>query len=279
MWMLKIESVVDNVKKYLEAAILKGQLAPGQQIKEQEVSSALGISRPPIREALKILEAEGLIIRKPNRGAFVSEITGKDIWEIYTLKVSLYELATRLAFHKISERTIKRWESIVQQMEACINKRPADLFKYQTLNESFHDVMFDLSGHERLKKIALTLHNQVKPFSFRSLGEEGHLKESFRFHSEILEALKHRDEERAVRLTREHVFSGLEVARSRLGEKESASDPRLAGAFLDGSFHEPALEQAVERKGITSGGPGEGIPLESTERSKYSHSFNHERRK
>jgi DNA-binding transcriptional regulator YhcF (GntR family) len=93
--MLKIQSIVDNVRKYLLGRILHGELHPGQQVKEQEIASSLGISRPPIREALKLLEAEGLIVRKPNRGAFVATITERDAWEIYTLKCSLYEMATR----------------------------------------------------------------------------------------------------------------------------------------------------------------------------------------
>ena len=88
--MLRVESIVDSARKYLETCIIRGEYKPGQQVKEQEVASSLGISRPPIREAFKILEAEGFLRREPRRGVFVSDLTGIDISEIYTLKIALY---------------------------------------------------------------------------------------------------------------------------------------------------------------------------------------------
>ncbi|MBW1660458.1 MAG: GntR family transcriptional regulator, partial [Deltaproteobacteria bacterium] len=94
---MKIESIVDIAKRHIEEWIITGQFLPGEQLKEEEISQRLEISRPPVREALKALEATGLVIRKPRRGVFVPEMTEKDIWEIYTLKSTLYEMAIDLA--------------------------------------------------------------------------------------------------------------------------------------------------------------------------------------
>src|SRR5512139_1445768 len=78
---MKIKSIVDHTAKALEDMIVKGKLKPGQKVKELEISTRLGISRPPLREAFKILESEGLVRREPRRGVFVSELKDRDIWE------------------------------------------------------------------------------------------------------------------------------------------------------------------------------------------------------
>ena len=124
---MKIESLVDLAKRHIQLWIIKGEYQPGQRLKEEEISARLDISRPPVREAFKFLEAEGLVIRKPRRGVFVSEMTAKDVWEAYTLKATLYEMATELALDKMTARQIVELESIVKKMEDCANAEPVDL--------------------------------------------------------------------------------------------------------------------------------------------------------
>jgi len=188
--MLKADSIVNNAKKYLEECIFTGKFRPGQQIKEQEVGSVPEISRPPIQETLNILETEVLVFRRQGRGAFVCEITEKDVWEIYTLKSALYDLGLAQAFDHINEAAIGMLEEIVLQMERCIAADKVDHASYQSLNERFHDVMFDIAGHKHLKKIVSILHNQIKPFSRIFLGDERHLNESLHYHRSLLEAIK-----------------------------------------------------------------------------------------
>jgi len=209
---MKIKSLVDHTSKYLEDMIIKGKLRPGQRIKEQEVSSQLGISRPPVREAFKILEVEGLIKREPRRGVFVSEVTKNDIWEIYTLKIALYTLAVTLAIDRISDNDIGKLEKIVAQMEVIVqDDSNPDIIKYEELNNFFHETTTILAGHGRLKKMVQSLNNQIKRVSYRSFTKEGHLKSSCRYHRQILEAIKERDKILAERLTKEHIEKGLEI--------------------------------------------------------------------
>jgi DNA-binding GntR family transcriptional regulator len=209
---MKIKSIVDHTAKALEDMIIKGKLKPGQKIKEQEISTRLGISRPPLREAFKILEAEGLIRREPRRGVFVSELKDTDIWEIYTLKLALYSLAVALAVDKMKNGDIEKMEKIVNRMEAIVNghSKP-DVLKYEELNNLFHDTTAHIAGHGRLKKIHQSLNNQVKRMAYRSFQDLNHLKESCEYHRKIVEAMKDKDKRLAEQLTREHILRGLEV--------------------------------------------------------------------
>jgi len=209
---LQSKSVVDHTLKYLEDMIVKGKLGPGQRIKEQEISSQLGISRLPVREAFKILETEGLIKREPRRGVFVSEVTSDDIWEIYTLKIGLYSVGVILAIDKITDNDIRKLEKIVLQMEKIVNEDSSpDIIKYAELNNLFHKTTTIIAGHGRLRKMVQSLNNQIKRISYRSFTKKGHLKSSCRYHRQILEAIKSRDKILAERLTKEHIVKALEV--------------------------------------------------------------------
>jgi len=222
---MNIKSVADRTKQFVEKRIIEGEYHPGQQIKEEEIASRLEISRPPVREAFKFLEAEGLVTRKPRRGVFVAEITEKDVWEIYMLKIALYGLGISLAMDKMPPQGIRQLEQIVAAMEKCVGVIPANLVEYQTLNESFHNCLMDIAGNERLKKACSMLHNQVKRFSYKSLSDKGHLLSSLSSHRRMLEAIRNRDEALAERLNREHILEGMVVLQKAIGveggEKQS----------------------------------------------------------
>jgi DNA-binding GntR family transcriptional regulator len=209
---MRIKSIVDHTAKALEDMIVKGKLKPGQKVKEQEISTRLGISRPPLREAFKILEAEGLIRREPRRGVFVSELKEVDIWEIYTLKLALYTLGVTLAIDKISDGEVEKLEKVVAQMEKSVRGGSSpDVMKYEELNNLFHDMAANIAGHTRLKKIQQSLNNQIKRIAYRSFSDRKHLEMSCRYHRKILDAIKAKDKPTAEELTREHILRGLEV--------------------------------------------------------------------
>lgn len=209
---MKVHSLVDHTAKTLEDMIVKGKLKPGQKVKEQEISTRLGISRPPLREAFKILEAEGLVRREPRRGVFVSELKARDIWEIYTLKLALYTLGVTLAMAKITNGEVEKLEKVVAHMEkSVLGGGTPDVMKYEELNNLFHEMTANIAGHTRLKKIQQSLNNQIKRIAYRSFGDRKHLEVSCKYHRKILEAIKAKDKVRAEQLTREHILRGLEV--------------------------------------------------------------------
>jgi DNA-binding GntR family transcriptional regulator len=210
---MKIESIADIAKRNIQEWVVTGHFQPGKQIKEEEISQRLGISRPPVREALKMLEAAGLVFRKPRCGVFVPEMTEKDMWEVYTLKATLYEMATGLAMDVISEQEIRKLETYVKKMEVCVGKEPLDVLRYQDLHKTFHNSIMSIAGNDRLRTFASNLHNQVTLFSYKSLQDNNHLNASVRYHRDIVNAMKQKDTALACRLMKEHVLNALDVLR------------------------------------------------------------------
>ena len=220
---MKVESIVDLAKRHIELWIIKGEYEPGQKLKEEEISMRLEISRPPIREAFKVLETEGLVTRKPRRGVFVTEMTRKDVWEAYTLKAALYEMATELAMDAITEDQLKELDAIVRKMENCVKFDSDNLIRYQELHQNFHDQIAVISGHDRLKKFSVSIHNQVSRFSYKSLQNRKHLDSSVLYHRQILDAIKAKDKSLACKLMKEHVLKAIDAFRENASERESVS--------------------------------------------------------
>jgi DNA-binding GntR family transcriptional regulator len=210
---MQIESIADLAKGHIQVWIIKGEYQPGQQLKEEEIAARLDISRPPVREAFKMLEAEGLVIRRPRRGVFVTEMTEKDVWEAYTLKAALYEMAMELAMNTISKSQIQELEAVVRRMENCVQAEPVDLLGYQEYHRNFHNQIMVVSGHDRLKKISASIHNQVSRFSYKSLQNRNHLDSSVRYHRQILDAIKDKDSALACKLMKEHVLNAIDAFR------------------------------------------------------------------
>ena len=213
---MQIESIADLAKSHIQVWIIQGEYLPGQQLKEEEIAMRLDISRPPVREAFKMLEAEGLVIRRPRRGVFVTEMTEKDVWEAYTLKAALYELAMELAMDTISGSQIQELELVVRRMENCVQADPVDLMGYQEHHRDFHSHIMVISGHYRLEKISASIHNQVSRFSYKSLQNKKHLDSSVRYHRQILDAIKDRDSDRACKLMKEHVLNAIDAFRAEM---------------------------------------------------------------
>jgi DNA-binding GntR family transcriptional regulator len=213
---MKPISAVDVAKSYLEERIVKGTFAPGQQIKEGDISARLHISRPPIREAFKLLEAEGLIDRKPNRGVFVSQIRKRDVWEVYTLLECLYELALRLAFDRVSDKEIRKLEGLVLEMESCVARHsPKVIGRYQDLNRRFHGLFARIVGHRRLDLILSHLSAQIRRLSYQAFLDKEHMRRSNQAHRAILEALRRKDMDKAAVLSRQHM-QAIAVTHRRL---------------------------------------------------------------
>ena len=225
---MKQASITDLAREYLEKAIFSGELPPGKQIKEDHIAEVLEISRPPLREAFKLLEAEGLVIRKPRRGVFVREINERDVWEIYTLKAKLYEFSITLSFDRMTDNEVNQMGDIVKEMKGCVTSDPPDVLAYQELNVSFHDVHIDAADHKRLKRGLWTLHKQVMHFSYKSLLNPNHLQRSLQYHFDIYEAFKSGDQDMAKLLTRDHVLVALKrfsIPEKQLREQQRKSLP------------------------------------------------------
>jgi DNA-binding GntR family transcriptional regulator len=206
-----VESLADGARRHIQEWIATGELKPGQQIKEEEIANRLNISRPPIREAFKTLEAQGLVVRKPRRGVFVTEMEEKDIWEVYTLKATLYEMAAALVVENITAQQIYELETLCKEMESCVSNTPPDILAYQKFHRAFHVRALEIADNERLKQIATNLHQQIRRFSYRTLQDKDHLHSSLGYHKKIVEAIAQRQKTTACRLMKKHVLDALAV--------------------------------------------------------------------
>lgn len=210
-YFMEVESLVDLAKRNIQLWIIKGEYKPGQKLKEEEISERLDVSRPPVREAFKALEGEGLVVRRPRRGVFVTQMTQKDVWEAYTLKATLYEMAIELAFEVFSNDHIQRLKAIIEKMEECVRQKPVDLIRYQEFHQEFHDSILLASGHDRLKKISLSIHNQVCRYSYKSLQNHDHLLSSVRYHRDMVNAIRENNKSLACKLMKEHVLKSIDA--------------------------------------------------------------------
>ena len=206
---MEVLSVVDLVRKNIRNSIITGEFEPGMQLKEEELCKKYGISRPPIREAFKMLEADGLVIRKPRRGVYVSEFNEKDIWEIYTLVAALYRMGAILAIDAMNEKNVKKLSSFVDQMSKCAASKQFKLKKYQKAHREFHEFIIVLSGNERLKSLEANLRYQISLINYKSLQNAEHVKASLQYHQEIIEALENQEKEKTLALMEEHVMYAL----------------------------------------------------------------------
>lgn len=207
---MKLESLADMTARFIEQLIITDELKPGQQIKEDDIAAKLDISRPPVREAFKTLEGQGLVIRKPRKGTFVIEMMEKDIREVYTLKAELYALATELAMDKIVQQEKDALSHLVKKMKIIVDAEPCDILAYQKIHSEFHNSIMAIAGNGRLLNFASNLHKQIRRFSYQTLHHKEHLKNSAAYHGKIIVCIIDDDKTNAARLMKAHVIDAME---------------------------------------------------------------------
>ena len=206
---LKIEGyelLSQKVYRLLKSEIIKGSLKPGIKLLEEKIAKQLGVSRTPIREALKQLAAEGFVKITPNFGVDVIEFSLDDLCEVLQIRKVLEGLAASIAAKKISKEEITKLEEITKKMSISISKPKPDVVAYSDLNAEFHNLIFNVCGNKRLTKICNNLSSSDHRFRIRALrNDPERLKYSLKEHQEIVEALKRKKSEQADRMSQKHV--------------------------------------------------------------------------
>lgn len=204
---------------YLHNAIITHELAPGMAIVEQDISDALGISRTPVREALKLLESEGLVRHVPLRGTFVTEITTQDVEEIFMLREALEVLVLQVAINNITDEELA---SIGELLQSLTPDSPPESF-YES-DRRLHEMLVRHGQNRRLMLFLNTINSQIERLRQLSARRPGRLQNSMKEHLQILEALKERDLKKAEKMMRQHINnikeSTLEVCKSIRSRKE-----------------------------------------------------------
>lgn len=187
----------------LEEDILNGKYRPGESLIEKELCEEMGVSRTPLREALRQLEREGLVQSIPNKGVIVRGISTKDIEDIYTIRMMIEGLAARWAAEKITPEGLAELEEAVELEEFYTSKNDADhLLRFDT---QFHDVLYKASKSKPLIHMLSMFHHYVQSARTTSMAEPDRALKVLEEHKAILQAVKDRDSQRAERLTTEHV--------------------------------------------------------------------------
>lgn len=194
----------DVVFKTLREAILKGNLAPGERLMEIQLANQLGVSRTPIREAIRKLELEGLVIMIPRRGAEVARITEKDLKDVLEVRTSLEELAISLACERISDASVEALKEALKNFKAAING--GDVTKIAESDVAFHDIIFAATDNARLIQIVNNLREQMYRYRLEYLKDYTTHDRLYKEHEEIVAAIADKDKALARKLIVEHIY-------------------------------------------------------------------------
>jgi DNA-binding GntR family transcriptional regulator len=216
----------DHVIQQLRQAILTGQLKPGQRVVEREIAEAMQTSRGPVRDALKSLENERLVVRYPHKGTFVAWLNLQDAEEIYSLRQAIESVAVDYAIKNATAEQIDELDRLVETM-AVQAERDYTEFEATDIDLEFHHTMCRISGHKRLLKAWEALNPQIRmlllyhrtrlPEDFRERGVE--------WHRQIVEALRRRDAELVQQLLRKHLAASFQTLAACFAEgKETLPD-------------------------------------------------------
>jgi DNA-binding GntR family transcriptional regulator len=206
-----------DVYSALKEAILRGQLQPGTRLREADIAAQMGISRAPIREALRQLEQEGLAVNSPYKGTFVATFTPDDIRELCAVRSLLEGYAVAQAVQRITPDDIERLTAIMDEMLA-VARQDVDLAVFIEKDLSFHEEICRLSGNRRLFAVWSTLASQTRLY-FMMVNQAYLDREAVaRLHTPALEAIRAQDVEGANRALREAIESAARETARRLEE-------------------------------------------------------------
>ena len=201
-------ALYEQVAEQLRTRILAHQLAPGSWIDEQAIAAEYGISRTPLREALKVLAAEGLVTMKLRRGAYVTEVSERDLAEVFHLLALLESDAARVAAQKATPAEMAELLALHDELEAALDDRD----RFFAANERFHMRLLEIADNRWRVQLVADLRKVMKLNRAQSLLKQGRLEASLREHRQIMAALKARNADRVQALMQHHLEAGREAA-------------------------------------------------------------------
>jgi DNA-binding GntR family transcriptional regulator len=194
------DTVVDHIRRF----IVEGVLEAGKKLNERELCETLGISRTPLREALKVLEAEGLIEISPNRGASVSRMSEAELRETFELMSGLEAFAGELACERITAAEIADIKALHYAMLAC--RAQNDLAGYYSRNQAIHDKINEAARNSALRQTYIAVNRRLQALRFRSNFQTPKWDRAIHDHDEMLKALDARDGKRLAAILRQHLL-------------------------------------------------------------------------
>ena len=216
---LPLRDVVFNT---LRQAILRGELKPGERLMEIQLANKLGVSRTPIREAIRKLELEGLVLMIPRKGAEVADISEKSLRDVLEVRKALEELAVQLACDKITKEEIEDLKKAAEDFKKILKSR--DITEIAEADVRFHDIIFMATDNQKLVQLLNNLREQMYRFRVEYLKNEEVHPQLIAEHEKIIEHIMERDKVKASAIVSEHINNQVEGVIDIIRTKQSETE-------------------------------------------------------
>lgn len=207
-------SLHDEITNQLRDMIVEGELAPGQKVPEPELCRRFGVSRTPLREALKVLAAEGIVQLLPNRGAVIAKITREEIEQIFPIMGALEALAGELACDRISEQEFDNLRRLHKTMVG--HYRRSEWLPYSKLNRAIHEAIFAAAGNASLSAIYQQLIVRIHAIRFVAKKTPDRWRQAVEEHEQMMSALEQRDGKKLAKVMTLHLRNKAEMVQEAM---------------------------------------------------------------
>jgi DNA-binding GntR family transcriptional regulator len=209
---LSPRALYEEVAELLRQRIFRRELEPGSWIDELKIAEDYGISRTPLREALKVLAAEGLVTMKVRRGAYVTEVNEKDLADVYHLLSLLESDAAGVVATRATDEQLRELQTLHTELEGAARPGKQDRERFFEINERFHMRLLEIADNRWRNQMVADLRKVMKLNRQNSLLKSGRIEESLKEHQAIMAALSARDATAAMLRMKAHFRNGLEAA-------------------------------------------------------------------
>ena len=212
---LPLRDVVFNT---LREAILRGDLVPGERLMELQLAAKLGVSRTPIREAIRMLEQEGLAITIPRKGAIVAGMTEKDMQDVLEIREALEELSVQVACDKITDEEIAELQKNMKNFEHSL--KSGDLKKMAQADVEFHDVIYRATDNPKLINMLNNMREQMYRYRVEYLKNPQNHEQLLQEHEAIYKGIVEKDKSAVTEMIRKHISNQVAVVKHMIREQE-----------------------------------------------------------
>jgi DNA-binding GntR family transcriptional regulator len=226
-------SLADEIADRLREAILQGQFTPGERLREERLAAALEVSRGPVREALTVLARENLVVVRRNRGTIVAHLTGRDLDEVYSLRLAVEQLAVRWAVERATAEDLYRIQSVVNEFRAALSAGITEQ-RAAELDVRYHDAVYRAAHHQRLYRTWVSLRSQIQVFLLRrNIANPDWKAVMVAGHQEILDSLRAKNVDRAVAGITAHLTGGYDRIRESFADRPPEPDAATQWQSMD----------------------------------------------
>ena len=226
---VSVQSLVDIVAERIEEAIISGDLEPGSKLSEQALANSMGVSRGPLREAIRRLEGRKLLERTPNIGVRVAALSLKDLHDILQVRESLESLACSLAAENMSDAEISELRTLLNKHEKQKSVREGTGYYQESEDFDFHFRIATGSGNQRLiQMLCDDLYYLLRVYRYKSSTKPGRAKDALGEHNAIVDALANRDPVTAGQKMREHLQNARKYVEEQMAQNATLGSPEMA---------------------------------------------------